>query len=88
VACASNVAEIYPVPSLTNIAFARGGPRWNGNRDVTLHIGSSLLSSFVQVGVVYVSSGDRFDMQNSILISIEHIVMRLAAAPAEAAVRL
>ena len=61
---------------------------FNGNRDVTLHIGSSLLSSFVQVGVVYVSSGDRFDMQNSILISIEHIVMRLAAAPAEAAVRL
>ena len=54
--CAANVAEIYSAPSLTNIAFAREGPRWNGNRDVTLHIGSSLLSCFVQVGVAHVSS--------------------------------
>jgi hypothetical protein len=84
----SQVAEIYSAPSLTNIAFAHGGPRWNGNRDVTQHIGCSLLSCFVQVGVAHVSSRDRFDTQDSIFLSIECLVMGLAAATAEGAVRL
>ena len=74
-------AEFHSAPSLTNEVFARGWPQWNGKQEVTLHICGE--------GPKTIKGGrDRFDTQDFILLAIEFSGNRLAAVPAEVAVRL
>ena len=74
-------AEFHSEPSLTNEMFARGWPQWNGKQEVTLHICGE--------GPKTIKGGrDRFDTQDFILLAIEFSGNRLAAVPAEVAVRL